>query len=224
MDLIDNLVGNAQSTQRNIKTASVMTLGFLTEDLDINFIDPNQMNQVLYAFLSNIDHSDTDLTRIAAKAFSRAAPVTKRNFEVQAQKAYIMEAMFKAFQINDDEILESMLEALVDIGKVAYDYMVEYIQTIGELTLSFINSDKDRATTLAIEFWTSLCEVESERNSKGQAHLSIINGCSESLLPILLQGLSKVDHEIEDQDLVDKHDEQEWTVSLASACALEHIA
>ncbi len=89
---------------------------------------------------------------------------------MQEQKEYIMNAIFGAIQLNDEEILESFMEALVDIGKVAYDYMAPYIQTIGEITLNFINSDMDKATTLAIEFWTSLCEVENERNQKKQPH------------------------------------------------------
>jgi importin subunit beta-1 len=128
------------------------------------------MNQILYAVLSNVSAANLDLSRIAAKAFSRAAPFTRRNFEVQEQKEYIMNAIFGAIQLNDEEILESFMEALVDIGKVAYDYMAPYIQTIGEITLNFINSDMDKATTLAIEFWTSLCEVENERNQKKQPH------------------------------------------------------
>lgn len=75
------------------------------------------------------------------KAFARAAPFTKRNFEVEVQKNYIMNALFQAVTINDEEVLESLMEALVDIGKVAYDYIAPFIEAIGTITLNFINSD-----------------------------------------------------------------------------------
>jgi hypothetical protein len=89
---------------------------------------------------------------------------------VEAQREYIMNAIFKACNINDDDMLEFLLQALVDIGKINYDYIGGYIGSIGSATISFINSDKEKPTTLAIEFWTSLCEVEHERNMNGQPH------------------------------------------------------
>lgn len=36
--------------------------------------------------------------------------------------------------------------------------------------------------------------------------------------------MSKLDANAEDEELTDKNSEQEWTVSLASACALENVA
>jgi hypothetical protein len=41
------------------------------------------MNNILFALLSNINQADIDLTLIAMKAFSRAAPITSRNFMVE---------------------------------------------------------------------------------------------------------------------------------------------
>lgn len=81
----------------------------------------------------------------------------------------------------------------MDIAKVNYDYIEPYIVNIGELTVSLINSDKDRAANLAIEFWTSLCEVEIERNTNGNPHKNIVSRCSNSLLEIIFLGLQKLD-------------------------------
>ena len=58
------------------------------------------------------------------------------------------------------------MQSLCEIARVNYDYMEEYIPKIGELTLNFINSSLDSVAIFAIEFWTTLCEVEIERNKK----------------------------------------------------------
>ena len=58
------------------------------------------------------------------------------------------------------------MQSLCEIARVNYDYMEEYITKIGELTLNFINSSLDSVAIFAIEFWTTLCEVEIERNKK----------------------------------------------------------
>ena len=62
------------------------------------------MNNILYALLQNIEPTQIDLTLIAVKAFSRAAPITDRNFKVKQQKDYIMDQLFKASEIDHEEI------------------------------------------------------------------------------------------------------------------------
>lgn len=118
------------------------------------------MNAILYAVLSNVFPDQVELTKIAMKAFSRAAPITDKNFAVPEQKSFIMQKLFEASNIDNDEILTSIMEALNDIVRVNYDHMFEYIQEIGNLTMRLINSVHDKPAQLAIEVWTSISEVE----------------------------------------------------------------
>jgi importin subunit beta-1 len=92
------------------------------------------------------------------------------------------------------------------------------------LTVALINSDKNEAAILAIEFWTSLCEVEIERNSKNIPHKQILSRCYQSLLDIIFMALQKPDDFSEDPELNSNDDDTEWTLRLAAACALEHLA
>jgi len=55
------------------------------------------------------------------KSFCRAAPITGRNFLIPEQKNFIMEKLFLAGTINDEEVLSSLMEALNDIVKYNYD-------------------------------------------------------------------------------------------------------
>lgn len=57
------------------------------------------------------------------------------------------------------------MEALNDIVRVNYDHMFEYIMEIGNLTMTLINSEFDKAAQLAIEVWTTISEVELSRKS-----------------------------------------------------------
>jgi hypothetical protein len=100
------------------------------------------------------------LTQIAMKAFARAAPITEKNFEVPEQKEYIMQKIFEASKVNDEEVLSSVMEGLNDIVRVNYDYIYPYIGQIGQLTIDLINSEHDRPAKLAIEVWSTISEVE----------------------------------------------------------------
>jgi hypothetical protein len=76
-----------------------------------------------------------------------------------------MERLFIAGDINDEDVLSSLMESLNDIVKFCYDNLTEYIQKIGELTMKLINSEHDKPAKLAIEVWSSFAEVEMQRNS-----------------------------------------------------------
>lgn len=71
-----------------------------------------------------------------------------------------MDKIFLASKIMDDEILLSIMEALNDLVRVNYQYMMPYIGQIGELTVQLITSDFEKPAQLAIEVWTTISEVE----------------------------------------------------------------
>lgn len=60
--------------------SALRTLGYLTEDLDPEYISETEMNSILFAVLTNIDENQVELSQIAASAFARAAPFTGKNF------------------------------------------------------------------------------------------------------------------------------------------------
>ena len=130
-DIIPMLSQNSNSDDDNVKLASLVTLGFICEDINPECLSPDNMNQILSAVLTNVYPDKIELTKIAMKAFSRAAPITDKNFTVPEQKLFIMEKLFEASKIDNEDILISIMEALNDIVRVNYDYMLEFIINIG---------------------------------------------------------------------------------------------
>ena len=127
-----------------------------------------------------------------------------------------MTNLFKAQTIADQDILLSLMEALCDLARVAYDYIGEYIQQIGSLTTYFINTDFDEVAIMGIEFWISLCEAEKDRNSKGIQHANIITTYSNAIIQILQAGLNKK-NEAEVDELQDSSTEESES-SVCMAC------
>ena len=106
-----------------------------------------------------------------------------------------MDQLFLAGNINDEDVLSSLMEALNDIVKNCYDYIFDQIQRIGNLTMTLINSEHDKPAKLAIEVWSTFAEVEMQRNALGKPHLNILASCLESIIDIILTGLKKFDQE-----------------------------
>lgn len=158
--ILELLQNNANSDDLNVRLASVLTLGFICEDIDPKYLSAEQLNFILPAVLMNVIPDQIPLTQIAMKAFARAAPITEKNFEVPEQKEYIMQKIFEASKVNDEEVLSSVMEGLNDIVRVNYDYIYPYIGQIGQLTIDLINSEHDKPAKLAIEVWSTISEVE----------------------------------------------------------------
>lgn len=187
------LCDNSLSNDDSVRRASLQTLGFICEDMNPENFSVDDLNLILYAVLSNVMTDKIDLTQIAMKSFSRAAPITSRNFLIPEQKAFIMDKLMIAGEINDDDILSSLMESLNDIVKYCYDSITDQITRIGGLTVNMINSEHDKPAKLAIEVWSSFAEVELSRLSQGRPHSNILSSCLDSIIDIILNGLKKFD-------------------------------
>jgi hypothetical protein len=74
-------------------------------------------------------------------AFARAAPSTSKAFQNPQQKNYMMDNLFLASTIDNEDILVAIMQSLSEIVRVSYDYMFEYIERIGGLTMKLISSE-----------------------------------------------------------------------------------
>jgi len=64
----------------------------------------------------------------------------------------------------------------------------------------------------AFEFWTTLAEEETERTAKGTCK-NYIESCKDLLLVMVLQGLTIINFEEDEED-------DEWGHALSAACCL----
>jgi hypothetical protein len=82
-----------------------------------------------------------------------------------------MDCIFNLLKIDDDEILHSTLEALIEIIKVNFRYMSLFINKFVDTTTELIskhNSDQ-RISSFSIEIWNTLFEedINNEKLNKG---------------------------------------------------------
>ena len=92
------------------------------------------------------------------------------------------------------------------------------MEKIWQKTSYLARSDQTEVGSQAIEFWTTIAEVELSRQEKqGQVHNYIL-AYKDFLLQLLLECISNV--QIEDEDDA----EEEWGVNLASGCCLVKVS
>ena len=75
----------------------------------------------------------------------------------------IMQIICEATQSNKDQIKVSALQNLVKIMNLYYEFMEAYMsQALFAITLAALKSPNHDVSLQGIEFWSSVCEEESE--------------------------------------------------------------
>ncbi len=72
-----------------------------------------------------------------------------------------MDGLFRALEIEDEQIQTDALMALSDTPAIAYEVIQEYIPKIKETTVKFLmNNEKHKQSKNILQFWTNLCHQE----------------------------------------------------------------
>lgn len=219
-DLIVSLCFNSTHEQMQVRLASLQTIGHICEDLNPDDINQDLKNKIMLALTSNITNDEAFAApcKLAVKALLHSIPYTAANFEVQAERDFIMAKIFDALSNKEVEIRENAMQCLVEVGRQEYNYITHYFQKIAELTSKAALHDEGKVGAQGIEFWTTLAEEELARERKGANVMNYIKNCKDDLISLLLQGIKNVS--IEDND----DDDEEWGVNMSSGCCLQKIS
>lgn len=219
-DLISNLCSNASNDVLQIRLTSLQTIGYICEEMEPQDLTQELKNQIMSALTSNIAAApeQQEPCKLAVRALLHSIPYTTVNFQNAEQREFIMAKVLEAMRAPDVGIRETAMQCLVEIGRQEYEHMGAYINQIAELTRQVAFNDDMRVGTQGIEFWTTVAEVEYARVEKGGQILGFVSSFKDFLLEMLLQGISKMDMDDDDDA------EDEWGVNLASGCCLVKVS
>ena len=166
-----------------------MTLGILSEFEEDNpdTLNEGQIQAVFDCAIKNINGQYPQICKHAVQTLQRIVPSTTKNFMDDNQRNYIMGGIFAGLLIEDEEIQDFALQALAEVPTVGYNYVGQYLQRIGEFTVSLIsNPTRLKSIKHALLFWNNLCKEELKMQEFSH---DIISKCFPSLIQILLQGM-----------------------------------
>ncbi len=221
-NLIPALLGNmhAQPAVSGTRQSTLMTLGYICEEVDESLLAPEHVNMILTAIVAGMGAQESDEARLAAiHALTNAIHLAKNNFEVEQERTYLMQVVCQCTQASSQAMRIAAFQCLQQIADNYYSKLQAYMTELYGLTTKAIKDDQDEVATQAIEFWSTVAEYELDLLDDGKDSdcKGFIAAAAEYLLPILLQSLTK-----QDEDSAD--DEGSWTVSMASGYCLKLLA
>ena len=186
-------------------------------------IESAVVDQILCSIVDGMHSSRRNEIRLAAvTALNNSLDFTSANFERQKESDAIMQAICEATQCSEVKVRERAFECFATVAELYYEKLSPYVETLYNLSNKAIASDEQTVGIQAIEFWNTVCDREQgiEEDLEDDAtivYLRIIEKAAATLVPLLLQNMTK---QVEDSD----DDDEAWNISMGAATCLESVA
>ncbi|KDN53633.1 putative karyopherin beta-1 subunit [Tilletiaria anomala UBC 951] len=229
-DLIAQLLAASQNQgNAKLRQAALQAIGFTCESLQSTDSLRDQSNEILTAVIQGARKEEPvpQVQLAALQALLNSLVFVRANFEREGERNYIMQVICEATQNQDSNIKVAAYECLVKIMSLYYDKMRFYMeQALFGLTVLGMRDPNQQVALQAVEFWSTVCEVEigltleaEEASEYGEEPSSICfqfaRIASSEILPVLLDLLKQQEEDA---------DEDEWDVSKAAGVCVGLLA
>ena len=97
--------------------AGIYNLGLIQDYLLPDDFSMGDIVMMWGCMLENIDPSNLDITKIVAKSLSQLSSTSRVFFDDHDKQVWIMDRVFALLKIENDEIREYTLQALIEIAQ-----------------------------------------------------------------------------------------------------------
>lgn len=226
-DLMKIMVDNTAVQQPdNVKRASLLALGYICESADPDSqVLVAASNNILIAIVQGAQATETSkaVRLTALNALADSLVFIKNNMEREGERNYLMQVVCEATQADDTDIQAAAFGCLCKIMSLYYIHMKPYMeQALYALTVATMKSSDDKVASMAVEFWSTICEEEIdiafEISQFPQSPLLSYNFALASIaevVPTLLNLLTRQNEDLDDDD---------WNVSMSAGSCLQLFA
>lgn len=220
LNVIEILCTNSSNEDRSIKVASLLTLGYICEELLPKELGKEHSDYILTALLDSLveNYQDAELVKESIQGVYHALKFTVEHFKSNQGKL-IVDKVIGATNYPNVQVREIGMQCIVEIVRLSYDYIGEFVNDIKDATFNATDKDETSVKTQALEVWSSIAEEEHTRNLKNKGHSNIINHVFEELEKMLESTIEELNIGNEEID-----EEQEWGTSVAAGCCLSLVA
>jgi len=227
-ELLSIMVTSMTSENAGLRQGILDTLGYVCEDTDPASAT-DYSDKILTAVVQGMRKEEKeDRVRVSgANALLGALEFSKPNFEREQERNILMQVVCEgAITKTCPELQVKCLQCLVKIATLYYDKLITWIQNIFNITIGAIKSDTEDVALQAIEFWATICDVETEMLMEAadspQIKIPVEKQCQHFIKKSAFYLVTGLCESLTKQE--DDQDEEVWNVSSAAGNCLSLIA
>ena len=174
LNIFDILISTAQNNDINIQLSSLTALEYIYEEINPGNI-PNETVAALlntyYSLLSK-DNNPIQLAINTLNSVQKFLPFIKSFIIESVQRLKFFDIIEKYVENDSDKIRQLGLKIFIEICRIYYDYIQEYIEKIFHFTNIIIEKDIESNKILSLEIWRTIGIEENNRiNEKNDSNL-----------------------------------------------------
>eukprot|EP01080_Neovahlkampfia_damariscottae_P009376 gene9376-1587_t len=160
-DVLDELIKNVVNppTEYGMES-SCLALGYLCEESRADILVA-KANDILTALVQGMRSTINEIRFAGISSFSLALDYFKGNFQNKNERDFIMKVICECTQANDEKIRHAAMESLAKIADFYYQFLGAYMEALIQITFKSASQDKEEVALQAIEFWSTICDVEN---------------------------------------------------------------
>lgn len=165
LNIFDILINTSQNNDINIQLSSLKTLEYIYEEINPGDI-PNEIVAKLlntyYSLLTN-ENVHIKLALYTLNSILKFLPFIKAFINESVQRLQFFDLIEKYVENDNEEIRRIGLKIFIEICKIYYDCIQEYIKKIFHFTKIIIEKDVETNKILSMEIWRTLGNEENIR-------------------------------------------------------------
>lgn len=200
-EVLSILIKNASNVNEEFKEASLMTLGYIYEQLPEGVISQNSINSALSPIVDCLTGQGQSLGTliVALRALKNSLKLIRENMSNRIEREYLVKALGTCCSHPTTEIRTEALKVLCEIAANYYEYLENELFFFGSITFGAIGHGETPNALLAIEFWTIIANHESDLLAEGEfAPKWYTAVAQENLLTLLLLKVNERTHSEEE--------------------------
>ena len=165
--IFEILSSTAQHTNDNYKKSSIITIGYIAQDLKRTDLNQDQINKLLFALTRNLDvNNNIEVFKCAITSFLNFLPFAKQNFQKIDEREILVRKIIELLSYNNlrDDLIEGLLKCLVEMASLYHSALNDKMSIITNITCKYMKSPNKEIAIQAIEFWNTLCKEELNEN------------------------------------------------------------
>lgn len=215
-----------KGTDTNFREASFEALGYICEQCGDEL--QAQSSLILNAIASGMRKEETSngIKYAATAALANSLEFTKANMANPTERNLILQMVFSATTSEEVKVRVAAYQCLVEMVSLYYELMGPSMVVIFNLTSAALEKEQEPVVLQAIEFWSTVCDVEleilaeaEEAEQLGTTPKRKLQNFAEQalgkLVPMLLVTLTKQS---------DTLDDDTWIPAMAAGTCLSLFA
>lgn len=165
LNIFDILANTAQNKDINIQLSSLTALEYIFEELEEGKIPNDTVAKLLNTYYSILSENNINpqLAINTLNSIIKFLPFIFDFVEDPKSRSYFYGLIEKYVRDNDERIRKVALEAFLEITRIYYDSLQDYIENIFNFSLPIIEKDVESNRILCIEIWFSIGYEEDSR-------------------------------------------------------------